>query len=201
MRIRLIIFFTFLLMSFTTSAQSDIQVMLKQIALLAVQVRELEKAIEIARDGLTTINEIKHGEFNLHNIFFSSLQSVNPAVAKYSRIAVIIADQISIIREFKALLQKQEADKQVTTAELLYVRSVYAHVTDECEKKLSDLVTVTTSGSLEMTDDERIKRIDVIAGDMNDRYAFSRHFTSGTGQLMTERESEDKEIKLLRSLE
>ena len=58
---------------------------------------------EIARDGLTTIHEIKNGEFNLHNLFFSSLKTVNPEVAKYSRIAVIIADQVSIIGEFKSL--------------------------------------------------------------------------------------------------
>ena len=185
----------------TTKAQSDIQAMLKQIALLAVHVKELENAIEIARDGLNAINEIKHGEFNLHNIFFSSLQSVNPAVAKYSRIAVIIADQVSIVTDFKELLEKLKSERGITGSELSYIESVYAHITDECSKTISDLITVTTSGSLEMTDDERIKRIDIIASDMNDKYAFSRQFTSNAERLLTERTNEDKDIMFFKTLE
>jgi hypothetical protein len=185
----------------TTKAQSDIQAMLKQIALLAVHVKELEYAIEIARDGLTIINEIKHGEFNLHNIFFSSLQSVNPAVAKYSRIAVIIADQVSIIINFKSLLQRLRSKKGITPSELSYVESVYSNMAEECSKTMSDLIAVTTNEDLEMTDDERIKRIDVIAVDMNDKYTFSRQFTSGADKLIDERKNDEQDLQLLRSLE
>ncbi|HSZ34313.1 MAG TPA: hypothetical protein VK772_13440 [Puia sp.] len=183
------LFFIFLI-SFTfcgtTKAQSDIQAMLKQIALLAVHVKELENAIEIARDGLTAINEIKHGEFNLHNIFFSSLQSVNPAVAKYSRIAVIIAEQVSILLDFRSLLQRLKMNREITPSELSYVESVYSNMAEECSKTMNDLIVVITNGSLEMTDDERIKRIDVIAVDMNDKYTFSRQFTSGADKLIKE---------------
>jgi hypothetical protein len=198
---RLLIFLISFAFCGNIKAQSDIQAMLKQIALLAIHVRELENAIEIARDGLTTINEIKHGEFSLHNIFFSSLQSVNPAVAKYSRIAVIIADQISIISDFKSLLQRLKSNKGITASELSYVESVYSNMAEECSKTISDLIAVTTSGSWEMTDDERIKRIDVIAVDMNDKYAFSRQFTFSANRLLSERTNEDQDLRLLKSLE
>ena len=69
MRIRVLLFFFSLGYCKISHAQSDIKLMLKQIALIAVHVKELEKAIEIARDGLTVIHEIKNGEFKLHNIF------------------------------------------------------------------------------------------------------------------------------------
>jgi hypothetical protein len=189
------------MLNLTVKAQSDIQAMLKQIALLAVHVKELENAIDIARDGLTTINEIKHGEFNLHNIFFSSLQSVNPAVAKYSRIAVIITEQVSIISDFKDLLQRLTNDKSITGSELLYIQSVYSHLTDECSKTINDLISVTTSGKLEMTDDERIRRIDLIATDMNDKYTFSRQFVYNADKLLNERTNDELDHKFLRSLE
>jgi hypothetical protein len=198
---RLLILLISLTFCGTTKAQSDIQAMLKQIALLAVHIKELENAIEIARDGLTTINEIKHGEFNLHNIFFSSLRSVNPAVAKYSRIVVIIADQISIVTDFKGLLQRLRSNKGITPLELLYVESVYSNMAEECSKTISDLITVTTNGGLEMTDDERIKRIEVIANDMNDKYAFTRQFTSGADKLIYERTNAEQELRILKSLE
>src|SRR6202035_4749485 len=83
------------------NAQGDIQAMLKQIAKLEIYIVDLEKGYRIAREGLTFIGEIKKGEFNLHSLFFSSLQSVNPSVAKYSKIAVIVADQLSIVSSFK----------------------------------------------------------------------------------------------------
>src|ERR1700676_2135401 len=105
MRKTLIILFLFLAGT-GLRAQSDIQAMLKQIALLAVYVKELENAINIAQDGLTTIGEIKNGEFNLHNLFFSSLQRVNPSVVKYSKIAEIIADQIAILSDFKTMIRR-----------------------------------------------------------------------------------------------
>ena len=89
-------------------AQGDIQAMLKQIALLAVYMKDLEDAMKIAKDGLTTISEIKNGEFNLHSLFFSSLQSVNPSVAKYSKIAEIISDQVAIVSNFKNLINTTE---------------------------------------------------------------------------------------------
>jgi len=198
---RLFIILTSFILCGTARAQSDIQAMLKQIALLAVHVRELENAIEIARDGLTTINEIKHGEFNLHNIFFSSLQSVNPTVAKYSRIAVIIADQVSILTEFKSLIQRLKSNREITPLELSYVESVYTNMAEECSKSISDLIAVTTNGNLEMTDDERIKRINVIAADMNDKYTFCRQFTSGADKLMNERTTDEQDLRLSKSLE
>jgi hypothetical protein len=201
MAYRLLIFFMCFIVCGAARGQSDIKVMLKQIALLAVHVRELENAIEIARDGLTAIHEIKNGEFNLHNLFFSSLKSVNPAVSKYSRIAVIIADQISIITDFKNLSQRLKTEKRITGIELSYVKSVYSHIAAECSKSLGDLIIVTASGSLEMTDDERIKRIDLIYDDMNDKFAFSRQFTSKTSQLVNERESQYKDLRLLKTLE
>ena len=84
---RSIIFILVILCSGFAHAQSDIQAMLKQIAKLEIYIIDLEKGYKIAQEGLTTIGEIKKGEFNLHSFFFSSLESVNPSVAKYSKIA------------------------------------------------------------------------------------------------------------------
>ena len=38
------------------------------------------------------------------------------------------------------------------------------------------LIAVTTDGNSEMTDDERIKRVDGIYDDMEDKYAFTQSF-------------------------
>ncbi len=182
------------------NAQSDIQAMLKQIAKLEIYIIDLEKGYKIAREGLTTIGEIKKGEFNLHSIFFSSLQSVNPGVAKYSRIAVIVSDQISIVSAFKILIQKLNGTK-INSNEINYINTVYSNILTECTKSMDALIAVTTDGNLEMTDDERIKRIDGIYEDMEDKYAFTQSFCSNASQISVQRNDEADETTLLKSLE
>ncbi|HMH35210.1 MAG TPA: hypothetical protein VK543_19375 [Puia sp.] len=182
------------------NAQSDIKAMLKQITLLGIYIRDLEKAIVIAREGLKTIDEIKHGEFNLHNMFFSSLRSVNPAVVKYSKVAEIIVDQLAIVSDFKNLLDRLNSSGKITKAELSYVTAVYSHISDECSKSINDLIEVTSDGKLEMTDGERIKRIDGIYSAVKDKYAFTKSFTSNADRVARERIREPIENQLLKSL-
>jgi hypothetical protein len=182
-------------------AQEDILAMIKQIGLLEVYIVDLEKGYKIAREGLTTIGEIKKGEFNLHNIFFSSLQSVNPSVAKYSKIAEIISDQLAIISGFKSLIKRLKSSGRITAVEMNYISSVYSNISDECSKSVAGLIAVTTDGTLEMTDDERIRRINGIWGDMKDKYAFTQRFTAEAGALNDQRVSEENQMQLLKSLE
>ena len=179
-------------------AQSDIKAMLKQIAKLEIYIIDLEKGYKIAREGLTTIGEIKNGEFNLHSLFFSSLKTVSPAIARYSKIAEIISDQVSIVQQFKKLLKIQTG---FSSTEITYITSVYNHMTDECSKDLNALIAVLTDGEFEMTDDERIKRIDQIYSDMKDKYAFTQHFTIQSSQLIKERNSEVMENNFLKAME
>lgn len=182
-------------------AQEDIQAMLKQIAKLEIYIVDLEKGYSIAKEGLTTIAEIKNGEFSLHSLFFSSLQKVNPVVARYSKIAEIIADQVSIVSQFKNLLRKISSEGGINDRELKYINTVYSNLSDECSKSLNALIAVTTDGTLEMTDDERIRRIDRIYDDMKDKYAFTRDFANKSGLLIDERTNEKQESELLKTLE
>ncbi len=182
-------------------AQEDIQTMLKQIAKLEIYIVDLEKGYSVAREGLTAIGEIKNGEFSLHNLFFSSLQKVNPSVARYSKIAEIIADQVSIVSRFKNLFKKINTSGRINDGELSYIKTVYSSLTDECTKSLNLLIAVTTDGNLEMSDDERIKRIDGIYNDMKDKYAFTMAFTDKSGLLIDGRTNETRESELLKTLE
>ena len=195
------IFILFIVSGCYVHAQSDIQAMLKQIAKLEIYIIDIEKGYKIAQEGLTTIGEIKKGEFNLHSLFFSSLESVNPTVAKYSKIAVIISDQLSIVSSFKSLIEHLNNSGKMTNAELQYIQAVYSNLSDESMKTLNNLIAVLTDGTFEMSDDERIKRIDGIYNDMEDKYAFSQSFTSKAVSLADERNDEANEYELLKALE
>ncbi len=193
---RILFFISYMFCFCMAEAQSDIKAMLKQIAKLEIYIQDVEKGYKIAQAGLTTISEIKHGEFNLHNLFFSSLKTVNPKVLKYERIAEIIADQVSIINQFKAILKKPNF---FTDSEITFAQNVYENMYEECNKNLKEIISVLTNGELEMNDQERIQRIDGIFLDMKEKVAFTNAFTNKTENIKLERQINEKNI--LKTLE
>jgi hypothetical protein len=48
--------------------------------------------------GIRTIHNIREGDFNLHDGFFSSLKNVNPVIRRYAKVADIAAFQVRILR-------------------------------------------------------------------------------------------------------
>src|SRR6202035_5667433 len=91
--------------------------------------------------------------------------------------------------------------KKISSGEFSYISSVYSNMINECGKNLNALIEVTTDGKLEMTDDERIKRIDGIYDDMEDKYAFTQSFTNKAGLLADQRTAETDENGILKILE
>jgi len=180
--------------------KTQIEYLLKQIAALKVYTDFLEKGYGIAKDGTSLINDIKHGDFDLHKDYFTSLKSVNPVVKGSSRVSDIIFFQTSIIRRFRKLTNYCEQSGQFTAEEINHIHSVYENLTKECEKQVDALLLVTTSGNLEMKDDERLRRIEMIYADMQNKYSFAQSFCNETSMLAFSRISESSEINRSRKL-
>lgn len=176
---------------------SDLKSLAKQIALLQVYIGWVEKGYAIAHQGLTAIGEIKNGEFNLHSVFFNSLSAVNPEIRKYSKVGIIISDEIFIAGHFKKIL----AIDHLTPAEADFVRTVYSNTIDACSDALSDLIDVLSDNNYQMHDDERIQRIDGIYADMEGQVALTKRFTSEVQILSGQRMTEENDIDFLEKME
>lgn len=168
--------------------------LLQQIAALQVYIGYAKRGYNIVTSGVNTIRNIKNGDFNLHRDFFNRLKNVNPAIRKYAKVADIIAYQVKIIKQTKATLQQIRETKQFTEAELDYCKQVFDTLLDECVKTVDELILVTTSGELEMKDDERLKRIDGLYADIQDKYSFACSFSEDMGILAVQRLGEQMEI-------
>lgn len=180
---------------------ADIKYMLAQIALLQVYIGDVEKGYLIAQSGLSFISKIKKGEFDLHSLFFSSLQTVNPSVEKYSRVGDILSLQQEIVSTFNKSFQQLSGSKQFSADEWSYLNGVHAHFMEACSTDLDGLQSVISDGVLEMTDDERIRRIDDIYFDMKDKLAFAQSFTADAALLGMEKSYETYDIQQLKKLE
>jgi len=158
--------------------KTQIQYLVKQIAALKVYTDYLEKGYNIAKDGTNLINDIKHGDFNLHNNYFTSLKSVSSSVRNYSKVSAIVSDQTSILKNFRKLLNYCDGSDQLSSSEKEYIHSVYSNLNAESEKDLDELFLVITSGEVEMKEDERIKKIDRIYLSVKDKVSFSKSFSN-----------------------
>ncbi|MBX9734946.1 MAG: hypothetical protein K2X37_12875 [Chitinophagaceae bacterium] len=168
--------------------------LLQQISALQVYLGYAKKGYNIISGGVNTIRNIKNGDLNLHRDFFNSLKNVNPAIRRYAKVADMIAYQVKIIKQTKGTLQQIRETKQFTETELDYCKQVFDNLLNECMKTVEELILVTTSGKLEMKDDERLKRIDRLYADVLDKYSFTCSFSEDMGILAVQRLGEQMEI-------
>ena len=184
----------------TQQKKTQIKYVVQQIVAFQTYLSYVKKGYDIAHKGITTVQNIKNGEWNLHKDFFGSLKIVNPSIEKYAKVADIIAMQIRILKQSKSFLNKCRQEGQFNSEELANLKKVCDKLLSECLRNIDELVMVTTSGELEMKDDERIKRIEKIYADMQDNYVFFRSFSGSMAQLSNQRLREKLEIELSEKL-
>jgi hypothetical protein len=172
--------------------------LLQQIAALQIYIGYLQKGYSIAKNGLTEISDFKNGEFNLHSDYFSSLKNVNPKIKNYARIADIISFQLKIVQTYHEIYQRAKQCNAFNTDEIAYVFRVFGRLLDDCTASIDELITLTTSGKLEMKDDERLQRIDALYKDMQNKYTFTKTFSNEVIELAAERLKEKNDVQTSR---
>lgn len=168
--------------------------LLNQIAALQVYIGYARKGYELVGDGLGTLRDISNGEFSLHGAFISSLRQVSTAVRNDVRIAEIISMQLSVLRISgnwgnHALLSTEHRD---------YISGVRENLRGICLEELEELLLVITAGKVEMSDDERLRRIAGLYGSMILHLAFARKFSAELDLLNRVRENELLELEQIK---
>lgn len=174
--------------------------LIQQIAALQVYLDYVQKGYAIAQKGLTTISDIKQGDFDLHRDFINSLKDVNPKIARYIKVADIIALQLKIVQVYKDVSKQINKENVFEEKEVDYAFKVFENVLDDCSEIIMDLTAVIASNNLEMKDDERLKRIDGLYTDMQEAYVFTQGFGGEIKLLGLQRKKEQADIQKSRVL-
>jgi len=172
----------------------------EKLAQLKQILSDLKKGYTIVRTGYNTIKNISQGNFSLHKTFLDGLLEVSPTVKKYRKVGEIINFQVSIVTEYKNAYTRFNSDGNFSVKELEYLSNVYANLFNQSVKNLDALTTVITANKLRMSDDERLKAIDNIYEDMQDKLVFLRHFNNNTKILAIQRARERKDAKSLKNI-
>lgn len=169
--------------------------LLQQIAALEVYAGYLKKGYEIVDGGLQTIRDFSKGEFSLHNTFITGLKKVSPAIRNDVRVVEIIEMQIGIGRLFSRI----KVYENLSLSNQRYIRDVRENLWEESLKDLEELLMVVTAGKLEMSDDQRMKRLNKVYFSMRDKAAFAQDFAGGISLFIKQKELQQRSIEQLKN--
>ncbi len=161
---------------------------------------DMQTGYTILAQGYGAVKDISEGNFNLHSAFLNSLMAVSPEVRKYGRIADIIANQASIVSEYKAAWKQANASGHFNAQELVYMNSVFSRLLTQSADNLTNLTDVITAGTLRMSDAERLQAIDHIYADTQNKLVFLRHFDNQVAVLALQRQKAQNDIQILKNL-
>jgi hypothetical protein len=175
------------LKEWTQQKKTQLKYLINQIAALQVYASYLEKGYDVTKNGLDAIQNIKKGDFSIHASYFNSLQVVNPKIKNYWKVAAIVASQINILKSCKQQVKSINASGQFTPGEVNYFRQVFTNLMDGCSDIIDQMIILVTDGKVQMTDDERITRINDLYADILDKYEFVQNFRNETNILSMQR--------------
>jgi hypothetical protein len=161
---------------------------------------DMKKGYKIIVSGYSTIKDLSQGNFNLHKTFIDGLMEVSPNVRKYKKIADIINDQISIVKEYKNAFSRFKKDSNFNLEEMEYLGKVYGNLFRQSLNNLDELAIIITANKLRMSDDERLAAIDRIYNDIQDKLIFLRHFNNNTTILAVQRARERNDAVTIRKI-
>lgn len=192
--------FTQTIEEWTQQKQTQIKYLLNQVAANKVYIEYLQKGYSIASKGLTTIGQIKNGEYTLHKDFFNALLSINPAIKNWSKVAGIVAIQVQIIKQVNKGFNRIKELDQLTPDELDYCSTIIQNLFNDCEEIIRELLIIISDGNLEMKDDERIRRIDQLYLSMQSNFTFCTKLNNQMHMLSVQRIHERSAIHLDKKL-
>lgn len=189
-----------LILAFQSHSQ-DAEVKLEQIAKLETYLSWLKQGYTIVDKGLTVLNNIKHGDFDLHADYFNSLSLVKGPIRNDIRIAAIIQMQVEILASYKQVKTMVQNGSMFTPAERSYIIAVFSAVLMDVSTDLSLLTAVITDGALQMNDDDRIATIDQLYTGMLKKHGFQFAFRAQVQVQALQRQKSLQEINTLKTLQ
>ncbi|KAF2342880.1 hypothetical protein [Flavobacterium tistrianum] len=169
--------------------------LLLQIAALQVYIDYAKKGYSAVSKGLNFIGDARKGEFSMHGDYFTSLLKINPKVRNYYKTAEIISMQFKIMKLCRKTLAELKTADLFHGSELDYIKRSFDKLLQNCSQTLDELLAVTTAAELELKDDQRIERIDLLHKTMLEDYNFCLSFSNEARLLSISKSSDKKDYR------
>ena len=179
--------------------KTRIRYLTQQVAAFQVYLGDLKKGYRTVKNGLNVINDLKHGDFDLHHDYFNSLSSVSNAVRVDGKVERA-ADLESKIIDLTRSLRKLFPSSFLFAFERNYLTATIDNLLEKCSEDMDKLNTVTTSDKAQMTEARRFNEINTLYQSVQDKYSFAVHLKQSTQSLLRYRSKEKMNASTIYSL-
>jgi DNA repair ATPase RecN len=162
---------------------------------------DMKKGYELLSGGYKTVKDMTEGNFSLHKTFLDALMQVSPAVKNYKKVGEIVEYQILIVKESRNGMNRFIKNGNFSGQEINYFEKVYGNLLNESLRNLDELTMVITADKLRMSDDERLKAVDDIYEQMQDKLLFLRNFNTTSNVLALQRAREKNDVYVSKSFQ
>ena len=155
---------------------------------------------EMSKLKLDEISDWVTRQRELYALYFDELRRVKTVLSYYHKIKEIFAQQVQMVKEYKAAWALFQQDKNFTAGELQYMYRVYSGIFGESVKNINQLELVIQSFATQMTDGERLEMIQSVAESIGQQHADLREFNHQNKIISLQRAVERGEIEYVKKL-
>lgn len=170
--------------------EQEVQQLLLNVEKLAQMkeiLEQLKSGYAVVAKGYLTVKNISEGNFSLHKVFLDGLVEVSPAVRNYHKVTEIVKGQVRLIKTCKATLKGARSADLLKDEELDYLSGVVDNLMRGSLRQIEALATVLSSGTLRMSDEERLDAIDRLWAETKEQQTFLASFSSEAKVLLLQR--------------
>lgn len=176
------------------------KLMAEQIAQYEIYLGAIKTGYHITETGLNTAQKLKGGTFNLHSSYFNTLEQVNPVIQHNPEGKAIADLNRRTLKLFADERNWQQQQKLLTATETAYLDKVQASLAGKCGQDIDELLRILTPGKLQLTDAQRLARLDKLYDSVKDKFAFAGSFTAKCRKLALGRKQNRQDNDQLKKL-
>ncbi|NTS41938.1 hypothetical protein HRG84_13560 [Flavisolibacter sp. BT320] len=180
--------------------KTQIKYLVEQISALRVYGATVKKGYDLIDAGLKNIGHLKESDLIIHRDRFTSLLQVREGVKGSKLVQRMATLQAAIQKVVNECKKKRLRMDEFSSAERDYFSKVLGNISTESKAVGDEAVLLTSDGHYQMTDDERLKRLQSLYQNMEELYVFVRHFANNISMAALNRLNERKEAVKMRSL-
>lgn len=128
----------------------------QQIAALKAYIQTTDNGYNDTQQATTTIASIKQGDLDLHTGYFTGQKSVKPAIAQ-------------VATEIPGLYQRITSIAQTVKGKSAICDNFFKNLLNTATTDMDWLHVLTTNGLIILTDDQRLKAIEILSQRMRQR--------------------------------
>ncbi|WP_025144310.1 hypothetical protein [Pedobacter jeongneungensis] len=167
--------------------------LLEQIAALRLYGSYVKKGYQLVSGGVNVVRDLSKGELDVHQLFFASLSRVNPVVRSSAKVTGIIELELEMVKLLSAVRRVELAREAK-----INVVAVADGLSKESLAGLEELLSLVLSGEVELSDAERLERLDALHEGFRERLVLVRQLVAEVFRLSRLQAAEESEVFRLR---